>query len=159
MAYPMLVEYQSNSGELTTATTFGTGDHLLWLANLILLVVPTTEAAIWFSAHSPLLFLWSCGEYGLTDGGIVVWRWRLCKGITLWTLRVLAEVMGGIGRKRQRDVILKKGGNISIQIRLSLGCMSKGGDVTRRGQLGSERHSHSFKSRRVVRVETNTNLV
>jgi hypothetical protein len=98
-----------SSGELTTSTTLVTGDHLLQLASLILLVIPSTKATIRFSAHPLLLFLWLCGDYGLTERGIVIWRWGLCKGVTLWSLGILAKVIVGIGGKRERKVVLKDG--------------------------------------------------
>jgi hypothetical protein len=98
-----------SSGELTTSTTLVTGDHLLRLASLILLVISSTKATIRFSAHPLLLFLWLCGDYGLTERGIVVWRWGLCKGVTLWTLGVLAKVVVGIGGKREGKIVLKVG--------------------------------------------------
>ena len=48
----------------------------------------------------------------------------------------------------------------SMRVSWSLGCgFRRGGDVTRRGQLGCGRHSHSTKSRRVMRNKDNTDLV
>lgn len=92
----------------TTTTTLITRDHFFRLANLILLVVPATEAAIRLPAYSPFLFLWPGGEYSFTDGGKVVWGWGLSEGITLGTLRVLANMVGSIIGKRQRKDGLKK---------------------------------------------------
>lgn len=93
----------------TTTTTFITRDHFLRFANLILLVIPATKATIWLPAYSPFLFLWPGGEYSLTDRGKVVWLWRLSKGITLGTLRVLANMVGSISGNGQRKDGLKSG--------------------------------------------------
>ena len=92
----------------TATTTLITRHHFLWSANLILLVVPPTKATIWLPAYFLFLFLWLGGEYSLTNRGKVVWWWRLSEGITLGTLRVLADMMGSISRKRQRQYGLKK---------------------------------------------------
>jgi hypothetical protein len=87
---------------MAATTTLITRDHFLRFANLILLVVPATKATIWLPAYSLFLFLWPRGEYGLSDRGEVVWRWGLSKGITLGTLRVLANMVGSISGNRQR---------------------------------------------------------
>jgi len=52
--------------------------------------------------------MWLGGEYGLTDSGKVFWWWGLSKGITLGTLRVLANMVGSISGKRQRKDGLKE---------------------------------------------------
>jgi hypothetical protein len=91
----------------TTTTTLITRDHFLRFANLILLVISATKPTIWLPAYSPFLFLWPGGEYGLADRGKVVWWWRLSKGITLGTLRVLANMVGSISGNGQRKDGLK----------------------------------------------------
>src|ERR1700761_7553880 len=85
----------------TTTATLITRDHFFRLASLILLVVPATEAAIWLPAKFFLFLCLGC-EYGFTDRGEVVWGWGLSEGITLGTLRVLANMVGSISGKGQR---------------------------------------------------------
>jgi hypothetical protein len=92
----------------TTTTTLITRDHFLRLEKLILFVVPATETTIRLPAYSPFLFLWPGGEYGLADRGKVVWWWGLSEGITLGTLRVLANMVGSIGGRRKRIYSLKE---------------------------------------------------